>query len=266
MCKLLALPPRFVAVVLISGSVALGAGIPARLVSADANNTQNVQQTEVQLPGTPTATTGGTANSGAAIALANAIVHQINVQVAAGNQQAIANSSQTATNNADVTQTSAASTGDTTGSNGGMASSGTATAATTAIILQLNIQIMALLSPDCVVNQVASNDAGVGQTAIAASGEATADGMGSTAASGRASAWNRALIIQRNIQVYVCTGHGDATEAGSQQAVNDFAQEQVAIALTGAAGASGDSTGGSGSAAARLRDSIRQTNRQIVVN
>ena len=266
MCKLLALPPRFVAILLVSASLALGAGVPARLVSADASNTQNVQQTEVQLPGTPTFTDGGTATSGTAVAMANAIVHQINVQVAAGNQLAIANSSQTATNNAEVTQTSAAATGDTTGSNGGMASSGNATAVSTAIILQMNIQIMALLSPDCAVDQVASNDAGVGQTAVAASGEATADGLGSTAASGSAAAGNRALIIQRNIQVYVCTGHGDATDTGSQQAVNDFAQEQVAIALTGTAAASDGSTAGSGSAAARLRDSIHQTNRQIVVN
>ena len=266
MCKLLALPPRFVAIVLVSASLAFGAGVPARLASADASNTQNVQQTEVQLPGTPTATTGGTANSGTAIALTNAIVHQINVQVAAGDQQAIDNSSQVATNNADVTQTSAAETGDATGSDGGMASSGNATAISTAIVLQMNIQIMALVSPDCVVDQVASNDTGVGQTAVAASGAATADGLRSTAASGSAAARNRALIIQRNIQVYVCTGHGDATDTGSQQAVNDFAQEQVAIALTGTADASDDSTAESGSAAARLRDSIHQTNRQIVVN
>ena len=266
MCKLLALPPRFVAIVLVSASLALGAGIPAQLVSADANNTRNVQQTEVQLPGTPTATTGGTANSGAAIALANAIVHQINVQVAAGNQQAIANSSQMATNNADVMQTSAASTGDTAGSDGGVAGSGTATAVSTAIILQMNIQIMVLLSPDCAVDQVASNDAGVGQTAVAASGEATAEGLGSTAASGSAAARNRALIIQRNIQVYVCKGKDGATDAGSQQAINDFAQEQVAIALTGTTDATGGSTTSSGDAAARLRESAKQTNHQIVVN
>jgi hypothetical protein len=265
MSKLLALQPRFVAILLVSASLGLGAGVPARLASADANNTQNVQQTEAQLPGTPTATTGGTANSGAAIALANAIVHQINVQVAAGNQQAIANSSQTATNNADVTQTSVAATGDTTGSNGGIAGSGDATAVSTAIILQMNIQIMALLSPDCAVDQVASNDAGLDQAAVAATGEATADGAGSTATSGRAAAWNRALIIQRNIQVYVCTGHG-STDTGSQQAVNDFAAQQAAIALTGTAAASEGSTAGSGKAAARLRDSVRQTNRQIVVN
>jgi hypothetical protein len=259
MCKLPARPPRFVAIVLVSASLALGAGIPARLASADANNTQNIQQTEVQMPGTAS----GTANSGAAIALTNAIVHQINVQVAAGNQQAIANSSQTATNDAGVTQTSGAATGDASGTHGGVAMSGTSMAMSTAIILQMNIQIMALLSEDCVVDQVASNDADLDQMALAGSGTASADGAGSTAASGAASARNRALIIQRNIQIYVCRKGGDA---GSQQAANAFAAEQAAIALTGDASAAEGSDAGSGNAAARLRDYVRQTNRQIVVN
>lgn len=262
---ILGLPQRLAVVTVVSLLVAFGAVIPVEVVSADANNQQNVVQEEIEVPGDAVTSDDGVATAGPAIAQAVAVVRQLNVQVAAGDPGALANSSQTATNTAGVTQTVVALAGDATATDGGSAATGYAISGAMAVVLQFNIQIMALLSPDCVVTQVASNDADVDQTAAAMSGEATAGGANSDASSGNARALARQFSIQRNVQIYVCTGR-NLGSAGNQDASNSLAAGQAAAAISGDASALTGSDAATGNTRAWLSDLQRQVNRQIVID
>lgn len=262
---LFGLPQRIATVTVVSLLIAFGTGLSAEVASADSNNQQNVSQEEIEVPGETTSADGGVAIAGPALTQANAIVHQLNVQVAAGDATAVANSSQTADNTADLNQTAVAVVGDATATEGGIATTGYAISGTMAVVLQLNIQVMALLSSDCIVTQVASNDAAIDQTAAAMSGEATADGAGSDASSGSARAFARQFSIQRNVQIYVCTGH-DLGGTGEQDAANALAVGQDGVALSGNAAALSGSDAATGNARAWLSDVQRQVNRQIVID
>ncbi|HEU0073541.1 MAG TPA: hypothetical protein VFS30_05975 [Dehalococcoidia bacterium] len=261
---ILGLPQRLAAVTVVSLLLAFGAAVPVEVASADANNQQNVVQEEIEVPG-DAVSSGGVANAGSAMAQAVAVVRQLNVQVAAGDLEALANSSQTATNTAGVTQTVVAVAGDATATDGGTATTGYAISGAMAVVLQLNIQIMALLSPECVVTQVASNDANVDQTAAAISGEATAAGANSEASSGNAHAWARQFSLQRNVQIYVCTGR-NLGSTGNQEASNSLAADQTAAAISGNASALTGSGAATGNTRAWSSDLQRQVNRQIVID
>jgi hypothetical protein len=260
---ILGLRQRLAAVTVISLLVAFGAAVPVEVASADANNQQNVVQEEIEVPG-DAVSSGGVANAGSAMTQAVAVVRQLNVQVAAGDLEALANSSQTATNTAGVTQTVVAVAGDATAT-GGTATTGYAISGAMAVVLQLNIQIMALLSPECVVTQVASNDANVDQTAAAISGEATAAGANSEASSGNARAWARQFSLQRNVQIYVCTGRNLGIP-GNQEASNSLGAGQTAAAISGNASALTGSGAATGNTRAWSSDLQRQVNGQIVID
>jgi hypothetical protein len=258
---LFGVPQRVTAVIVISLVVTFGAGLPAGLVKADESSTQTLNQNEIGVTGTATSSVGVAALAGPAIANAHAVVQQHNVQVATGDPTALANSSQDATNTATVNQTTAAVTGDATSTNGGTATSGYAAAQALAVVLQLNVQVMALLSEDCVVEQVATNDAQIDQTAASMSGSATADGATSDAATGDARSSTRNVSVQRNVQVYVCKGE----TMSSQEAANAIAAAQEAAALTGNADSTSGSDTSSGNATSKVSESQSQVNHQIVI-
>jgi hypothetical protein len=243
----------------------IGAGLPARVAWADEANEQTITQEEIEVPGSASADDGAVAIAGPAVAYANAVVHQLNVQVATGDPVALANSSQSANNTAGVSQTSVALTGNATAEDGATATTGYAISGGLVVVIQLNIEIMALLSPDCVANQVASNDAQVDQTTAAMSGDATAAGENSNAASGNARAFARSFSIQRNVLIYVCTGRNSGSSA-DQQAANELVVSQAAAGLSGSAAALDGARAGTGKARAWLSNVQRQVNRQIVID
>jgi hypothetical protein len=239
-----ALSSRLFASILLLAVLALGAGIAPGVASADSNNTKTINQTEVEIPGTET---GTGATSGATYTQNTAIVRQNNVQVGVGDATALANSTQTATNDATVNQTSIAVAGDATSSDG-TATSGNAYAKNHAVVIQLNVQVMALLSPQCVAHQTAANEAYIDQTAIAATGNATSEG--GHASSGDARVHNKGAVVQKNIQVHVCKPRSPGST--TQTAYNGYG------AVQGTAAVSGESTAGPGSTAAS--GSVEATN------
>lgn len=210
-----------------------------------------------------TAADPGMAWSGAANAFGKTYVFQRNVQIIGGNQATRDNSTQTATNVVIVDQENVAVSGDTTATNGGLARSGTATAGSVAVVTQMNIQIIA--GRNCSVDQVASNYADISQTAVAVSGDASADGAGSHATTGNAMAMNTGFVYQRNLQVYVCTGSPGSTGGGQQYSVNNGTLQQTAVGVSGDASAAGGFAG-SGDATTHNRARLDQVNRQITID
>jgi hypothetical protein len=229
--------------------VIVALAVPARVAQADESNTQTVTQAEAEMP--------GTGNSGPAMAFNRETVIQKNIQVIAGDAETKANSTQTASNDAAVTQAAGAASGDASGTNGGIAVSGAAFAGNIAVVHQMNIQVIA--GRGCDVDQVASNTAEVDQTALAVSGDASADGAGSQAQSGNASAINVDVVRQRNVQIYVCRGDG----TGQQVAGNILQDAQTSLAVSGdaVAGEGGDSS--TGNASSDISSQTTQVNRQF---
>jgi hypothetical protein len=185
------------------------------------------------------------------------IVIQKNIQVVAGDAETEANSTQTAANEATINQVAGAASGDASGTNGGIAMSGAAFAGNIAVVHQMNIQVIA--GRGCDVDQVASNTAEVDQTALAVSGEASADDAGSQAQSGNARAINVDVVRQRNVQIYVCRGDG----TGQQVATNTLQDAQTSLAVSGdaVAGDGGDSS--TGDASSNISSQTTQVNRQF---
>jgi hypothetical protein len=200
--------------------------------------------------------TGAGATSGGADADNNAQVHQMNIQVIAGGPENEANSIQTATNEANVGQMAGAASGDTDADGGSTATSGDATAANFALVHQMNIQVIA--GRGCAVTQEASNVANLDQTALAVTGAASASDS-SSASSGDATAGNRHVVQQKNIQVYVCKNGA----TGSQVASNVADIDSMVGAATGNATSSGASTASTGDATGSSEGSVSQTNHQF---
>jgi hypothetical protein len=199
--------------------------------------------------------------AGSAVAFSKPIVHQMNIQVVAvvdGEE----NTSQTASNNVDITQTTGAMAGNATSTDCGAASTGSAVAGSLVVVHQLNIQVIAGYVPAGGVSQDASNDAQIDQTTLAGSGNALADGNGTTVRTGNAGGMSYAFVFQRNIQIYVGTqpGLGSSEQSAANQALID----QTVAAATGEASGASDSESTSGNAKARAVDRIRQQNTQII--
>lgn len=259
MNTLLALPAGKLLPVALAAIFLVGAGLSPAAVSADSSNTKTVEQNEHEEQGSET----GSGTSGTTNTTTRANVKQRNVQVFKGDEDALANSSQDATNDATVTQTASATSGDATALDGGKARSGNASAGTFANVVQLNVQVMILLSPECEAHQSASNTANIDQTAEATSGDATAVGPGSEAASGDASSVTRSNSMQRNTQVYVCTPRGDSPTY--QEASNTYDARQTAKATSGGTFAGPGSSATSGDATSEIESKMKQSNRQIRV-
>jgi hypothetical protein len=237
---------------------ALAFGIQNTAVFADpgtATNTKNIQQTSSETGGTAT----GNAVAGPAMTMDQAQVHQLNIQVIAGDDATKANSTQTASNEANITQDDDAASGSATGSGAGTAQSGSALARSRALVLQLNIQVIAGVG--CSVTQTASNVANIDQSAAAVSGTATASDA-ATAQSGDARATNSAAVVQKNVQVYKCS----KPSTGSQTASNTADITQGTGAMSGSASASGGSSAASGDAAGANTQSQFQSNHQFSFN
>ncbi len=224
-------------------------------VAADASNVENIQQ---QIQQTVGQATGPGGLSGPAIALDEAIVNQVNVQVIAGDEATVANSTQTATNEVNIDQTTSASSGDTDATGGGTAGSGVATAMTLAMVTQVNVQVIAGFG--CSVTQEASNVANTGQSTTADSGDATSSDEGS-ATTGNANAENLQSVYQRNVQVYFCRD----VATGSQIANNMGDFDSTVAAASGDADASGGSAA-SGDANSTGEETHTQENRQFAFN
>jgi hypothetical protein len=249
------LPPalRVLAAVSSIALVLAALTVSAQVVKADESSTQTVNQAEVEIPGTE----AGAANAGPAIAFNKELVFQKNIQVIAGDAETKANSTQTATNELALNQAAAAASGDASGADGGMAMSGGALAGNIAVVHQMNIQVIA--GRGCDVDQIASNTAEIEQTAIAASGDASADGSDAQAVSGNARAVNVDVVRQHNVQVYVCRRGG----SGEQVAQNILEDTQGSLAVSGAAIASDGSDSQTGDAAAGNHLRTDQVNRQF---
>lgn len=162
-------------------------------------NNSTITSIEGESVGTETASGGGVAVAGPAVARSRAIVVQRNIQVDPFNA-----GTQTATNEANVNQMTGAASGDATGTNGGMAMSGPAVATSIAVVVQVNVQVIACPFGSGAITQDASNVADIDQDVLAVSGNADADGSGSTARSGRATARSVTRVNQRNVQVETC--------------------------------------------------------------
>ncbi|MPZ50694.1 MAG: hypothetical protein GEU75_15585 [Dehalococcoidia bacterium] len=263
--KLMTKPFRALAAALAAITLLVAAGTPASVwADSSATNNESVAQSRLAQMGVATSMTGGSATAGPALAFDNAIVSQINVQAVAGGPQTEALSTQTATNNATINQTTASESGDATGSNGGIASSGNARAGSLAIVQQLNVQVIACPNATEPINQTASNDATIDQTTLAASGDAAADGSGSTASSGDASARSVAFVQQRNVQVYVC--RPGSAGASDQTAGNVANVAQETLAASGDADASNGGNASSGRGRSNSSSQPRQGNTQVAID
>jgi hypothetical protein len=251
---------RWLGVAAIATGLLVAAAAPsAVLADSNATNTESVAQTRLEERGIDTSSGGGVAVAGPAVTFDHAVVTQKNVQVVAGGPDAEANATQTATNDATVNQTTAAATGDATATDGGAARSGRAVAGSLAIVHQLNVQVIACPNGTEPIEQTASNEADINQLSAAASGEATADGDGS-ATTGSASAVGRAMVRQRNIQVYVCGG--DDGGGGSQTASNVADIGQSTVAASGDSDATDGGSADSGDTRASATAKATQSNRQ----
>lgn len=237
---------------------------PASANGTIGTDTANVKQTTLAATGNTASNAKSTAHAGAATALGQVQIHQINVQVIAGPKDTRENSTQTATNTANVTQTTAAISGDALASDGGRARSGNAHARSLTIIHQINIQIIAGHAPSGGVHQTASNDATVDQTTVAASGDAGASGNGSSATSGDASASSVALVKQRNFQLFVGKGPSGSDDPVEQVASNTASIDQTTAAISGSALALDGGKAVSGDAKAKAWATVEQANKQIV--
>jgi hypothetical protein len=147
-------------------------------VKQTATDNAAVDQSTTAVPGQATATNGGVALTGPVIAGNIAIVQQINIQIVAGwiPSDGV---TQTAGNNAAVGQDTTAQAGDASASGLGAAGvSGGATAISTDVVHQRNIQVFVGADPNATGSseQVVGNDATVGQTSLAQSG--TVDSVG----------------------------------------------------------------------------------------
>ena len=229
---------------------ACGLGLTAGSASAD----ENSQQLSAEIKGDAV---GFAAQTGQASTSDLSKVHQQDIQVVA-NQNADA--TQTASNTANVSQTTVAASGDATASGGGTASTGNAVASSVSVVHQMNIQVVAG-NGTCTVAQTATNTANVSQDALAVSGNASASGGGS-ASSGDATARNRSVIQQKNVQIYVCKG----SSTGTQTAANTAGVTQDTAALTGNAAASSGGTADTGDATSTADSRIKQRNAQRTIN
>ena len=235
---------------------------PAAADGQSGTDTANVKQATLAETGNAAANARSAALAGAAAALGQVQIHQVNVQVIATPNNSNDTSSQTATNTATANQTTAAQSGDATSSDGSIAQTGNATAHSLTIINQINIQVIAGYTPAGGVHQTASNDATVDQTTVAQSGDATASD-GSTARSGDADASSVAVIQQKNFQLYVGKGPSSSDDPVTQDASNTATVDQMTGAFTGAAQASGGSEAISGDAKAKAKAIVDQVNSQI---
>jgi hypothetical protein len=235
----------------------LALGLPGQVwADQTESSTETITGTANQIIGDAS----GNGIAGPAIAFNNPIVIQHNIQVDTTDNP---NNDQNAANDATIGQNTTAASGDASGINGGTATSGAATAISTAIVLQLNIQIITGFTPAEGVTQNASNVADVDQDTVAASGTSSADGAGSTATSGNATANNSAYLSQVNVQVYSGTPMGvDNSGTVTQTAANGGTAAQETGAGTGTATAADGSTATSGSARAYVEALISQYNWQ----
>ena len=177
-------------------------------VSGNPNNVQNatnnadIDQNTVAASGDPTASNGGIAVTGTAIAVSTAVVSQWNIQMIMGGTPA-GGVTQNATNDAAVGQDTAGASGNSTASGGGStATSGAATATNSAMVTQLNTQTyIGSMGIDTTgtVQQDLLNSAGVGQTTGAATGTASATGS-SNASTGAAQNLTSSIIQQTGAQ------------------------------------------------------------------
>ena len=227
--------------------------------AATQSDTQTVSSNAISIPGVATSSAGGIAIPGLAIALGiPPIVVQGNIQVdTTGN----VNNVQDATNDVTIDQQTVAAAGSATASNGGVATSGIATASSTAIVMQMNIQVITGFAPVGGVTQTASNIGDIDQTTGAASGNTDADCEGSTATSGNAAAHSSTVLNQSNVQTYRGSPN-DTAGATQMSAANTAASVQHIIAATGIASAAGGGTANSGNASNTATTDIDQQNDQ----
>lgn len=245
---------------LATSALALG-GSGAAFAAATESSTQTINSIAFTLPGTVTSSGGGVAVAGVPMAIAiPPIVVQGNIQVdTTGNT----NNVQSATNDLTANQTTVASAGSATATNGGIAKSGTSTATSSAIVMQMNVQVITGFAPSEGVTQDAANVGQIDQTTVAASGETDADGEGSIATSGNASANSSTVLNQTNLQTYIGSA-GTTTGTAQMSAANTAAMAQEIIAASGLATASDGGQSTTGSAANTAVSTVQQDNTQTI--
>ena len=163
--------------------------------SQTAYNEANIDQTNIAVSGDASASDGGTAMSGRAIAGSFAHVLQLNVQVIAGFGCAV---TQEASNVVDLDQEAVALSGDASAT-GGSATTGDASARNSAHIQQRNIQIYHCHEGSA-GSQVANNVADYDQTVAAATGNATST-AGGDSSTGDALSESDVRLNQSNFQL-----------------------------------------------------------------
>ena len=248
--------PRLIGLGMTLIAMVAALGLPASAFAvAVETNTQSVSSLANQIAGSATSASGGVAVPGAAVAVNVPVVVQGNIQVdTTGNP----NNLQTATNDTTVDQATAAVSGDPTATNGGTATTGPATSISTAVVVQMNLQVITGLTPAGGVTQTAGNEADLGQTTVSATGSASADGGGSTAVSGGATTTSAANVLQVNTQIY---GGGGSNTSGAvaQGALNAAGLDQTIAAATGTATATGGGSATTGSAANSAASNVSQS-------
>ena len=189
------------------------------------------------------------AASGQAEAGATTIIEQYNIQIIQGSPDPEGAVVQSAANsvvaNQQVLATSGAAEGAIVGS-GSTAQSGGVLAIATAIIRQINIQIVTALGSDGAATQTADNLVVLGQDVEAATGNATAEG--GTGTTGDAAAGASASVTQKNIQIYIGDHEGPLTAA-----------EVIALVLRYLAGPSLSDDGGAAGVEQRATDTSEVT-------
>lgn len=262
-----ALRPRLRTIIGLVSAIALvlAVAIPASAagpVNGTAIDVQQITQAKQTEAGKAVEDARSLAHSGPVVAVQEAIVVQKNIQVVAGPKQFRDNVEQNAANVAVVDQNVDATTGDTSATGGGVAISGSAVSGQVAVVHQVNVQVVAGWGAQDGVTQNALNFAVVGQDTQLQTGDATADGVGSTAKSGNASALSVAHVGQRNVQIYV----GRPNDGGGpveMNAANVAVAGQTVLASTGVASATEDAKATSGDAKNRVFAHIDQTNHQF---
>jgi hypothetical protein len=164
--------------------------------SQTASNSTDVGQIALAKTGDASASGGGSATSGPAIAGNISITQQANIQVIAG---AGCSAHQAAANSHNLAQGAAASSGDATAGNGGKARSGAASALNIDVTRQNNIQVYTCIGGNTVAHQGSLNASGTGQLGASLGADADASGGGNVV-TGDTTTLNLSKLRQTNRQ------------------------------------------------------------------
>jgi hypothetical protein len=259
------LAPGKITVTLAVLAALLGFGLPSQTWAAVVDSsTQTVTAVALPVTGTPTSSNGGVAVPGSAMAM-NFVPTPVQVNVQVDTSSNPSNNLQTATNNATLDLATGAISGNPNATNGGTAATGAAMATSTAIVMQVNVQVIMGNTPIGGVTQTAANETDIDMMTLAGTGNSGADGVGSNATTGAAAASNSAVVNQANWQVYDGIGGGVDTAGSVQQSLmNNAGVSQAISSLSGIASAASGGQSSTGAVQNTAQHMLQQGSTQTV--